>query len=775
MKRLRFVFPLLVLPLAAPLPVRALDSLVVFSERPRALQLYTRDDNDSAVVVFSGTVVQTGHDSIGVTVLKDGVRQERQAAALSYAADTAVFSLAPKIHAELSEYGFEVELVTGTTLTPVITVDSVVCGDAYILTGQSNSHYVWADADMQNEYWRTFGVKTGNSNYEQYLAGDTLWAWSQATTWEGPNVGVLGLYIQKFISEQHQIPTCLINGGTGGSMISEHLPSAANRMDLKTIYGKVLYRVQKGDLGRIRAILWHQGENDSDPANTPFYRERFRQLHEAWEADFAPEKVYVFQLRPGGGGGTLGMFREIQRTLPDSLGSQDIVLMSTNGLPGYDGLHYSHGGYRAMADWINPLLAVDFYGSLDTVDIHPPNISGAAYDAASQEVQLAFANTDSLVWPEDTLGQRLEDYFYLDGDWGLVDSAVVAGDSIRLQLTGPHFFDHIIYLPDKEYNTITPTYAGPWLRNGRGVTALSFYRVPIDNPAKTVKVVVPNGGEIWPPNTEQTIEWVQTGVSTVNITYSDDGGVTWQAIALGITASQGSYAWTTPEIISASCRVRITDAADSVTADESNGVFGIYTKAITVLAPNGGETWEVGTSQTVAWISSFVDQVLIQYTTDGGTSWGTVARSVNAADGQRTWVIPDAVSTDCRIQIKDMIDPTVVDTSDGPFAIVAPLRTEDDPPILPLELALMQNHPNPFNPATVIEYSLPEQGQVEVVVYDLNGKETCRLVDSEQTAGRYIVRWEGRDMDGRSVPAGIYLCRLQAGGQIKTRKMMLLR
>jgi hypothetical protein len=158
-----------------------------------------------------------------------------------------------------------------------------------------------------------------------------------------------------------------------------------------------------------------------------------------------------------------------------------------------------------------------------------------------------------------------------------------------------------------------------------------------------------------------------------------------------------------------------------------------------------------------------VDQVWIRYSTDGGASWSTVARFVNAADGQRAWVIPDEVSASCLVQIRDMSEATVIDMSDGAFAIVSTTGTGDDPSAIPVELALMQNHPNPFNPSTVIEYHLPERSEVEIVVYDLAGKVACQLLGGTQNAGRYSVRWDG------------HIYRLRSEGQTITRKMVLLR
>jgi glucose/arabinose dehydrogenase len=85
-------------------------------------------------------------------------------------------------------------------------------------------------------------------------------------------------------------------------------------------------------------------------------------------------------------------------------------------------------------------------------------------------------------------------------------------------------------------------------------------------------------------------------------------------------------------------------------------------------------------------------------------------------------------------------------------------------------MSLAQNFPNPFNPTTVVSYELPSAGSVRLVVYDLLGHAVATLVDMEQAAGRYSVRW-----DARSVPTGVYVAVLKQGGHALTKKMMVLR
>jgi len=96
------------------------------------------------------------------------------------------------------------------------------------------------------------------------------------------------------------------------------------------------------------------------------------------------------------------------------------------------------------------------------------------------------------------------------------------------------------------------------------------------------------------------------------------------------------------------------------------------------------------------------------------------------------------------------------------------------PPLPAIHLA--QNVPNPFNPATTIEYRLPAASSVRLEIFDLRGRLVRRLRDGEQeSAGRQAVVWDGRNDAGRAVAAGVYLYRLEAGNTRAARRMVLVR
>lgn len=94
---------------------------------------------------------------------------------------------------------------------------------------------------------------------------------------------------------------------------------------------------------------------------------------------------------------------------------------------------------------------------------------------------------------------------------------------------------------------------------------------------------------------------------------------------------------------------------------------------------------------------------------------------------------------------------------------------------IPQKYQLKQNFPNPFNPATTIEYSLPEAGLVLINLYNSLGQKVRTLREANQPAGSYQVVWDGRNDSGSKVAGGVYIYRMNAGGKTFSRKMTLVK
>jgi hypothetical protein len=95
--------------------------------------------------------------------------------------------------------------------------------------------------------------------------------------------------------------------------------------------------------------------------------------------------------------------------------------------------------------------------------------------------------------------------------------------------------------------------------------------------------------------------------------------------------------------------------------------------------------------------------------------------------------------------------------------------------VVPPALALEQNHPNPFNPSTVISFAVPEATHVELTVYDARGHLVTTLWNRLAEGGVHEAEWDGTDASGTPVASGVYSYRLRAGNKTLTRKMVLLK
>jgi hypothetical protein len=88
---------------------------------------------------------------------------------------------------------------------------------------------------------------------------------------------------------------------------------------------------------------------------------------------------------------------------------------------------------------------------------------------------------------------------------------------------------------------------------------------------------------------------------------------------------------------------------------------------------------------------------------------------------------------------------------------------------------LSQNYPNPFNPSTTIEYQIVKQGNVEVSIYDINGRLVKTLVNETQYPSSYTIQWNGRDESNRTVASGTYFYQVKSNGTQLVKKMLLLK
>ena len=95
--------------------------------------------------------------------------------------------------------------------------------------------------------------------------------------------------------------------------------------------------------------------------------------------------------------------------------------------------------------------------------------------------------------------------------------------------------------------------------------------------------------------------------------------------------------------------------------------------------------------------------------------------------------------------------------------------------MIPKRFVLNENYPNPFNPVTTIQYEIPHDGNVRLVIYNILGQEVITLVNYDQWAGKYSVRWDGINQYGNQVASGTYFYFLKTNNNQSVKKMLLLK
>lgn len=198
------------------------------------------------------------------------------------------------------------------------------------------------------------------------------------------------------------------------------------------------------------------------------------------------------------------------------------------------------------------------------------------------------------------------------------------------------------------------------------------------NPNQNIVVTSPNGGETAVGCSPLNITWTKSTSpcnSNFSIYYSLDNGTNYTLITTvgdnGL-ASQ-TYSWSVPNTISSTqALIKVVSYDWTNVYDVSNAVFAINPSAdITVTSPNGGETWQGLSSQTITWsnLAGASGLYSISYSTNGGTSYTSIV--TNITGNSYTWTVPNIPSTTCLIKVIDYLTPCKFDISNAVFTISA--------------------------------------------------------------------------------------------------------
>jgi endonuclease/exonuclease/phosphatase family metal-dependent hydrolase len=189
--------------------------------------------------------------------------------------------------------------------------------------------------------------------------------------------------------------------------------------------------------------------------------------------------------------------------------------------------------------------------------------------------------------------------------------------------------------------------------------------------AASITVLSPNGGESWSAGSNHNITWSSgnlSGTVTLKLNRNYPGGA-WETLFSGI-ANSGTQSWTVTLPASTAARIQAASDAQPSITDISDANFSLVSASLTLISPNGGESWVVGQPGTLSWSSSGISgniRIELNRSYPAGNWEILYGSAVN--DGSESWTVTGPATSHARIRIYGVNQTTVGDTSAADFTI----------------------------------------------------------------------------------------------------------
>ncbi len=284
----------------------------------------------------------------------------------------------------------------------------------------------------------------------------------------------------------------------------------------------------------------------------------------------------------------------------------------------------------------------------------------------------------------------------------------------------------------------------------------------------------PNGGEKWKSDTTHNITWTSSGVDKVNIDYSLNGGMNWQNIVQNYPGDSESYAWNVSDLSSSNCLIRISNASTSSIpySVQSDSSFSISNSLNVMLE---SFTSEINSSTVQLNWTTQVEKNNYGFEIDrkmGAESWQNIGFVASQQTASANYSFSDELDTTS--YVGDIFYRLKQINLNGTAQYLKEVKLNIN--LTPQSYILFNNYPNPFNPSTVIKYSLPVNSNVVIQIYNAIGVMVQQIINATQTAGDHKTAFNGIEL-----PSGVYFYALRAksldGKQsaFLVKKMMLIK
>jgi len=207
---------------------------------------------------------------------------------------------------------------------------------------------------------------------------------------------------------------------------------------------------------------------------------------------------------------------------------------------------------------------------------------------------------------------------------------------------------------------------------------------------------------------------------------------------------------------------------------------------------NGDTMWTANYDGPVGWydVASTIAEgpnntVLVSGLSDGsGTGWDWATLALNSEDGVQVWEKrfdgptsqsdePSHVVANAEGEVFVTGYGYGVGSNKDMFTVCYQVNTTSAVGDTPAVASFSRAWPNPFNPRINFSFELPREAQTSLTIFDLRGRQIKTLVDGSLSEGTHTASWDGRDLNGQSMPAGVYLAIMRSDEVHSTQKIVL--
>ncbi len=273
---------------------------------------------------------------------------------------------------------------------------------------------------------------------------------------------------------------------------------------------------------------------------------------------------------------------------------------------------------------------------------------------------------------------------------------------------------------------------------------------------------------VYKGNTEDFIKWVVDEQASVRFEFSPDGNSNWISVSQAkINTNDGQSTWKIPAVNSKNAVVRMVNAETGEVMAVSEP-FRILAGSLSLDKISPDNQVKMGENRPIKWLYDNVSRFDLQFTDNGGASWTDIQKDVLALASKFEWVIPMVETGNAIIRAIWNHDPDMEYSRTPQFSIVKATGVEE---LEKLGYKLEAPVPNPFRTTAQVNFTLPVNSNISMVLFNAAGTKVKDLIDSKD----YAMGTHHITVSSDGLAAGIYYIRLNVGIFSLTKEIVLVK